>query len=77
MGNFIPSVSKVINIKKSTIPIEVKLPTGDIIKFTETGWLPNKYLSTEARTVHFFSDLKHALVLIWLFYDNRCLDIFD
>ena len=37
MGNFIPSVSKVINIKKSTIPIEVKLPTGDIIKFTETG----------------------------------------
>ena len=27
-GNFMPSVSKVINIKKSTILIEVKLPAG-------------------------------------------------
>ena len=72
-----PSGSKVINIKKSNIPIEVKLPAGEIIKYTETGKLPNKDLPMEARIVHLFPDLKHALLSIGLFCDNSCLDIFD
>ena len=76
-GNFMPSGSNVINIKKATILIEVTMPAGEIIKSTETGQLPNKYLPMEERTVHLFLDLKHALVSIGLFYDNECLDIFD
>ena len=48
MGNFMPRGSKVINIKKSAIPIEVKLPAGEIIKPTETGRLPNEYLPMES-----------------------------
>ena len=59
-----------INIKKSTIPIEVELPVGDIIKSTETGQLPNEDLPLEARKVHPFPNLKHALVSIRLFCDN-------
>ena len=66
-GNFMPSGSKVINIKKATILIEVTLPAGEIIKSTETGQLPNKYLPLEARKFYLFPDLKHALVSIGLF----------
>ena len=51
-GNFMPSGSKVINIKKSTVLIEVKPPAGKIVESTETGWLSNKDLPMEARTVH-------------------------
>ena len=72
-GNFMPSGSKVINIKKATIPIEVKLPAGQIIKSTETGQLPNKELPMESITVHVFPDLKHVLVSIGIFCDNGCL----
>ena len=76
-GKFMPSGSKVINIKKITIPIEVKLPAGYIITSTETGQLPKKYLPLEARKVHLFPDLEYAIVPIGLFCDNRCLVIFD
>ena len=72
-----PIGSKVINIKTATIPIEVKLPAGDIIKSTETDRLPNKYLPMESRTVHIYPDLKHTLLLMGLFCVNGCLDIFD
>ena len=76
-GNFMPSGSKVINIKKSTVLIEVKPPAGKIVKSTETGWLSNKDLPMEARTVHIFPDFKHALVSIGLFCNNGWLAIFD
>ena len=52
-----------INIKKATILIEVKLPAGEIIKSIETGQLPNGDLTMEKLTVHLLPDLKHALVL--------------
>ena len=72
-----PSESKVINIQKSTIPIEVKQPAGYIIKSTKTGQLPTKDLPLEVRKVHIFTYLKHVLVSNGLFCDNRYLDIFD
>ena len=72
-----PNGSKVINIKKDKIPIEVKLPAGEVIKSTETGQLPNKDLPVESIKVHPFSDLKHELVSLGLFCDKRCLTIFD
>ena len=76
-GNLMPSESKVINIQKSTIPIEVKQPAGYIIKSTKTGQLPTKDLPLEVRKVHIFTYLKHVLVSNGLFCDNRYLDIFD
>ena len=63
--------------QKSTIPIEVKLPAGDIIKSTETGQLPNKDLPLESRKYYLIPDLKHVLLSIVLFCDNGCLAIFD
>ena len=72
-----PNGSKVINIKKATISIELKLPAGEIIKYTEIGLLPNKGLPLETIIVHLFPYLKHALLSIGLFWDNICLDIFD
>ena len=65
--NFMPNGSKVINIKKATISIEVKLPAGEIIKYTEIGLLPNKGLPLETIRVHLFPYLKHALLSIGLF----------
>ena len=72
-----PSGSKVIKIKKSTIPIEVKLTAGEIIKSTEIGQLLNKDLPMTTRTVHLLPVLKHVLVSIGKFCNNGCLDIFD
>ena len=72
-----PIGSKVINIKTATIPIEVKLPAGDIIKSTETGQLPNKDLPLESRKYYLIPDLKHVLLSIVLFCDNGCLAMFD
>ena len=66
-----------INIKKANIPIKVKLPVGEIIKYIETVQLPNKDLPLEAGKFHLLPDLKHELVLIGLFFDNGCLAIFD
>ena len=66
-----------INIKKATTPIEVKLPAGETIKSTETVQLSNEDLPLETGKVHIFLDLKHALMLIGLFCDNGCLAIFD
>ena len=69
-GNVMPSRSKVINIKNSTITIEVKLPAVDIIKSKKSGKLPNGDLLSESRQVHIFPDLEHLLVLICLFCNN-------
>ena len=76
-GNFMPSGSKVINIKKSTIPIKVKSTAREIIKSTETDQLPPKNLPLESIIVHLFTAFKHASVSIGLFCNNGCLAIFD
>ena len=41
-----------IHIKKATIPIEVKISAGEIIKSIETGQLTNKDLLLGAIKVH-------------------------
>ena len=62
--NAVPVGKKVINIRAAHVPIAVKLTSGEIVKSTQTGLLPNKNIPLGARKVHIFPYLKHALVSI-------------
>ena len=76
-GHYIMPTTPCTNKQKTTQPIPIKMPNGEIITLSHIALLYQHNLPDKAQKSHIFPGLQKPLISISTLCDNNCITVFD